>query len=305
MKNSLFGFLILSSIVFASVLSACNRDDTAQKWAEEEAKLAEWIKENDPEAFFENGIYIKKLISYPDNIQPEAGDHLLVNYASCFLYEGNVEQVSYKNWEAYGARNHSMYREGGPELWAPVSDFRVSTGIDYLREKESAVVYVPSRKLNLQDFITRKIDITLVKVIETDLKTYQEELMDFAMKEFGSKIEEPIIIADQGREYYVWYHIKNVHSEEAATTATRTNYSEYYCLQNGDFRTCAENQTKNVGAWDKKFSKMFDSVKKGAKITVVMPYRIMYGEESYTDKNTKQHIAPRGSVLKYVIEVDN
>ena len=122
------------------------------------------------------------------------------------------------------------------------------------------------------------------------------------MKNFCNNIDT-ITIKDNGQDYYVIYHVEDEGTGAAVdVSSVATHYDEYYMLQDGDFRPCVTNQAKKD--WDKnKFSKMFQSVKKGGKITVVMPYRIMYGEKSYRDKN-KQDIAPLGSVLKYDIRID-
>ena len=288
------------------LLCACKKDDLAEKWAQEEAILADWIRENNIDAIFDNGIWVQRILKFEDNIKPEAGDHLLVNYKSRFLFNENyIEQASCKNC---GARVLPTYKEGGPELWQPLSpssalpEYRLITGIDNLHEKETAVAYVPSRMLNLQDFITRKIEIELVKVID-DLKTYQEELMRCIMKNFIENVDT-IGITDNGREFYVVYHIDDSDGDEVDISSVTTSYSEKYFLENDTPVTCVRLQDRAGADWNNKFSKMFQSIKRGNIITVVMPYRVMYGEERYDDIN-KQLIAPPGSVLMYEINIKN
>jgi hypothetical protein len=292
--------LIIFCTLFASVLCACKKNDTEEKWAEEEAKLLEWISNNKPGLTLDNGIYIEKVNESPeDYIQPEDNDYVLVNYTCTFLFENIVEQVSDKDWKSQGAQNTSSYREGGPELWSP--DMWRNKGIGQMREKERANVYIPSRILGLQDFKPRVFQMHLVKVIDTDLKKYQEKLMASCMKKFGNCVDT-ITISDKGRDYYVVYHIENEGTGAAVDVSTvKMHYNEFYLLQEGDHRTCVSNKEKT--GWDKKFTKMFQSVKKGGKITVVMPYRIMYGEDPY--KENGQFIAPVGSVLKYDITIEN
>ena len=292
--------LIFQCALFMCVLCACKKDETAEKWAKEEAELAEWIKVNAPKALFENDIYIEKYgIGNPEGIQPETGDHVLINFTCRTLYDDVVEQVSDKNWQYWGALNPSLYREGGPELWP--TEYWVNMGIGQLQENERARIYIPSRKLDLPDFKTRKFDIELVKVIDTDLKNYQQELMGQCMKKFGHCVDT-ITIEESKREYYVVYHItEGTGDEEVAISTVRTRYTESYYLQKNDPRICVSDQEK-IG-WDRKFAKMFESVKKGGKITVVMPYRIMYGTDPYMDANM-QYIAPIGSILKYEISID-
>jgi hypothetical protein len=291
--------LVFQCALIMCVLCACKKDETAEKWAKEEADLAEWIKENAPDALFENDIYIVKYGNiYHDAIQPETGDHVLVNFTCRTLYDDVVEQVSYKDWKERGAQNYSQYREGGPELWP--SEYWANMGIGQLQENERALVYIPSRKLDLPDFKTRKFDIELVKVIDTDLKNYQQDLMEQCMKKFGHCVDT-ITIEDKKRDYYVVYHITEGTGDEVSVSTVRTHYTESYYLQDNDARLCISDK-EQIG-WDRKFSEMFESVKKGGKITVVMPYRIMYGTDSYMDANM-QYIAPPGSVLKYEISID-
>ena len=295
-------FAIFLCALFAVIhLCSCNKDDTAEKWAKEEAILETWIKENRPNAVFDNGIYIEIIEQYPDNIQPEPGDHLLVDFVCRFLFDDVVEQVSFKDWRSYGALNESTYREGGPELWAPGDSPRLSVGIDNLRENEFAFAYVPSRILNYQDFISRKFEIKLVKVIDTDLKSYQEELMRCTMSKFNNKIDT-ITITDNGRDFYIIYNINEGEGDDVEVSSAKTRYTEMYYLQNDTPLTCVTNQEKT--GWDRKFAEMFETVKKGGTITAVMPYRLMYHDDSYKDNN-KQYIAPPGSVLKYEISIDN
>ena len=288
--------------LFVCFFCACKKGDTVERWAKEESDLAEWMKENRPNALFDNSIYFEKVGSeYRDNMSPELKnkDHVLVNFICRFLYDNTIETVSYKDWQNRGAQLSSLYREGGPELW-PFEKWE-SMGIAQLHENENANVYVPSRILNLQDFKPRKFEIELVKVIDTDLKSYQEKIMGDCMRRFGKNVDT-ITITENGRDFYVIYHVDKGDGEEVNISAVKTHHTEWYYLQEDDSRTCITNYAKT--GWDNKFSQMFQTVKKGGKITVVMPYRIMYGEEPYTDSNTKQFIAPLGSVLKYEIVID-
>jgi len=292
--------LVLLCTLFGCVFCSCKKNDLEERWAEEEAKLDEWMKENRPNVPpCENSIYFEKVgASYPDHIQPEANDFVLVNFICRFLYEDEIETVSYKDWQALGAKNPSKYREGGPELW-PYEMWN-SLGIAQLHEGECANIYVPSRILNFQDFKPRKFELELVKVIDTDIKSYQEKLMGDCMKQYGKSVDT-ITIKDKGKDYYVIFNIEEGKGDAVDVSSVKTHYNESYLLQEGDFRTCVTDKAKT--GWDKKFSQMFRSAKKGGKITVVMPYKIMYEDNSYWDAN-KQFIAPRGSVLKYEINID-
>ena len=301
--------LILWYTFFVCALCACSKNDVEERWAKEEADLAVWMKENrSSDVLFDNDIYIEKITQQDeDHIQPETGDYVLVNFVCRFLYEhdGYVERVSYKDGKDgiidYQPQQLSLYREGGPELWSP--DYWETMGVGKLREKERANIYIPSRKLNLQDFKPRVYMIELVQVIETDLKTYQEKLMSNYMEKRFCNDFDTIIIKDNGRDYYVIYHVEEEGTGSAISASTvNTHCDEYYFLQNNKHKECVKDKAKG---WDRnKFSEMFQSVKKGGKITVVMPYRIMYGEQSYMDNNKQQFIAPPGSVLRYDIRID-
>ena len=292
---------ILLGVLFTGLLCACNKNDTDEKWAEEEAKLAEYIGQNIPEAILDKGIYIDKLQpAYPDNIQPEPGDYVLVDYVCKFLFdEGVVEYASLKDWQGQGALYPSTFREGGPELWT--SEYWGNMGVGQLRENEYANVYIPSRLLGLQDFKTRIFQIYLNQVIDTDIKTYQEKLMEKYMKQYCNNVDT-ITIKENGKDYYVIYHIASKGTGNTVDASNvKTHTSESYFLQDNDLRTCFS--SREYDDWNNsKFSGMFKSVKKGGKIIVVMPYKLMYGEEPYKDDT--QIIAPMHSVLRYEISID-
>jgi len=302
---------VLWFTLFACVLCACSKSDVEERWAKEEAELAEWIKENNIDAIFDNDIYIEKIIQRnEDHTQPEAGDHVLVNFVCSFVYDydGDVERVSYKDGmngnTDYHPEQLSLYREGGPELWS--SDYWGTMGVGLLREKEVANIYIPSRKLNLQDFKPRVYKIDLVQVIDTDLKTYQEKLMsNYMKKRFCNRFDTlPPIKDNNGKEYLVMYHVEDEGTGSATNVSSvNTHYDEYYFLQDDKHKECVKDHAKT--GWDRNiFSDIFQPVKRGGKITVVMPYRIMYGDQSYMDSNKQQYIAPPGSVLRYDIRID-
>ena len=289
----------------ASILFSCDKKETERKWAEEEAKLDEWMKENKPDVPFVNGFYFEKLTpEYPENIYPEADDYVLLDYECSFLYENILEYVSDKDWQSRGALIPSNFREGGPELWQ--FDW---LGVDQLHENERANVYVPSRLLDLQDFRTRIFTVQLKKVIDTDLKSYQEKLMGSYMRQFCNNVDT-ITITENGKDYYIIYHIENKGSGDAVNGAViNTHTTEKYFMQDKDLRICFSDK---VVRWNdasgnftaKKFSQMFETVNKGGKIIAVMPYKMMYGDELNRDTNG-QYIAPISSVLMYEINIDN
>jgi len=301
--------LVIWFTLFACVLCTCSKSDAEERWAKEEADLAEWIKENNIDAIFDNDIYIEKIIQRnEDHTQPEAGDHVLVNFVCSFVYDydGDVERVSYKDGKDGNINYHpeqlSLYREGGPELWS--ADYWGAMGVGWLREKERANIYIPSRKLNLQDFKPRVYMIELVQVIDIGLKTYQEKLMsNYMQKRFCNKFDTISIKDNKGNDYYVMYYMEDEGTGSAINlSSVRTHYDEYYFLQDNRHKECVKDKAKT--GWDNKFSKMFESVKRGGKITVVMPYRIMYGDQRYMESNKQQFIAPPGSVLIYDIRID-
>ena len=301
--------------LFAGIFCACSKNEIEEKWAEEEKKLAEWISENKPYLSINSGIYIEKIKpEYSDNIQPEVGDYVLVDFICSFLYDEIVEEVSYKDGqENYEALYPSTFREGGPELWMP--ERWMSMGIGQLRENEKAYIYVPSRLLGLQDFKTRLYEIHLRKVIDTDLKTYQENLMGCCMKKYHDHVDT-ITITDNGKDYYVIYHVEKEGSGDAFNAiSVKTHTSEYYYMQNDDSRTCFIDRERtgcndNISKFYQKISEMFSTetrngkkMKKGGRIIAVMPYKIMYGDK--LNKENGQFIAPEHSVLKYEINIDN
>ena len=316
-KINIKGIIFLCTLFV--IIGACKKNETEEKWAEEEKKLADWIKENEPDLLpINGGIYLKLYPEYEENIHPEReqGDYVLVDFTCRFMSDGVCEEVSYKNWQDYGARYPSKYKEGGPELWDP--ERWASMGIGQMHENEWARVYVPSRLVQLQDFKTRVYDIHLRKVIIFDIKTYQEDLMGCYMKQYGEEIDT-ITIEDNKKYYSVLYHItKEGTGSEVSSSSVRTTVSEYYFMQeNDDRRTCYTNKKTtgcngNVSKYSSKISEMFVNklgrrnkpVKKGGSITAVMPYKMMYGDELKKDANG-QFIAPINSILLYEISIDN
>ena len=304
--------------LFLLLFSSCGKNKTEEMWAAEEARLLEWIKENRPDAVSSNGIYFYKIgQQYPDNIQPdvELRDNVLVDFICRFLDDDAVEVVSYKGWWPNQAQSPSMFREGGPELWT--HDRWSIMGIGELRENERANVYVPSRLLELQDFRTRVYTIHLRRRVNPDILAYQERLMSsFMERSFGEAIDT-ITITDNGKDYHVMYHVVNEGSgsevEQPGTITTKT--SEYYFMEDDDFRLCFNDKVLNgfnggVSRFNSKLSEVFVNmpamnnvpVKRGSKIIAVMPYRIMYAD---LNRDNGQYIAPLSSVLKYEILIDN
>ena len=308
-------FLFAAVLVFGS----CNKNKTDELWAAEEAKLAEWMGEHKPHLKpINNGIYFEKTGTNFDNNQspdPVARDNVLVDFVRRYMYDDTVEGVSYKEWWDYGAESPSTFREGGPELW--FYERWISKGIDQLREEEKATVWVPSRLLGLVDFRTRVYTIHLRKVISPDLKAYQEKLMGNFMANYCNAVDT-ITVIDRGKEYYVMYHIEKEGDGEEIdplnTARLETLTSEYYFMEDNDFRICSSNVAKlgfnnDVSKYSRNLSEIFINdpeknnipVKKGGVIVAVMPYVIMYDDKlnMYAD----QYIAPLNSVLMYRITI--
>ena len=308
-------FLIFLLAFYGIVLNACNKpSETEEKWANEEAELALWIKENDPDAIFDNDVYIRKFgIASLDSIKPDPLGYVLVNYESRLLYDDLVERVSDKDYMGYNAMNPSLYKEGGPEMWSPT--MWGNKGVGKLYEKEQAYVYIPSRLLSLQDFQPRRFDIALVKVINNLEKYQNEDLMGNYMKRFCNELDT-ITATINGRDYYLIYHVaKEGDGSEIGSSSFSTKTTEKYFMQIEDIKTCFNNKEIR---WNddktrfsaKKFSEMFvnneeknnKALKRGGRIIAVMPYKMMFGDDPYRDGD--QFIAPENSVLLYEIDID-
>ena len=319
------GCLIVLLLLF---LSSCSKNNTAELWAAEEANLLEWIKENHPDAVHLSGIYfVKTGASYPDNINPEMNDNVLVDFICRFWDDDAVEMVSHAGWWPRDAQNPSMFREGGPELWA--HDRWGRMGIGFLNVNEQAYVYVPSRLLDLQDFRTRVYHFHLRNVISPDILAYQHELMGNFMTENFNEAVDTITITENGKDYHVMYHVRSQGAGlEITQPLTVKNISyEYYFLEDEDFRSCFPRSSSqdaanpdvvktgfngNTSNYTSQLSSVFVNnpsknnkpLHHGGRIVVVMPYRIMYGDNLTKDHNG-QYIAPASSVLKYEITIDN
>ena len=319
--NIIVIFLISGVLVFCS----CGRNKTEELWAEEEAKLAEWISENKPHlVMINNGIYFERIgDEYVDNLKPDSvlRDNVLLDFECRLLEDGTVEEVSYREWWEYGAKSPSTYREGGPELWH--YERWVKMGIGRLRENERANIYVPSRLLDLVDFQTRVFTVHLKKVVNPDIKAYQETLMGNFMEQFGTAVDT-ITVLDNGKDYHIMYYIADEGWGEeisATTSEVSTKTSEFYFMEDDDFRNGFRNKATTGFNDDKSrfstyISRIFDNnpeknnkpVRNRGKIIAVMPYRIMYGTELITDVDVyghEQYVAPVESVLMYEIQIDN
>ena len=317
-KSNCTGMRIAYFLVISLFLFSCSKNNIEELWAAEEARLKEWINENRPDAIFSNGVYFYKIgTQHPENIQPdtELRDNILVDFICRFLDDDVVEEVSYKDWRSHQAQYPSIFKEGGPELWT--HDRWAPMGLGQMREDEWANVYVPSRLLNKQDLRTRVYTFHLKRVINPDILAYQEKLMSSFMERFGEAVDT-ITISDNGKDYHLMYHVVNEGSgtnvDQPLDVNTRT--SEFYFLEDDDFRTCFSNLAKkgfngNVSNFSTKISDVFVNnpsknnlqVRKGSKIVAVMPYRIMYHDK--LNSSNGQYVAPLSSVLKYEIIIDN
>ncbi len=292
-------FLVSISIC---MLSACKKDDVDEKLAKEDQELDQYMADKPNAVRLADGLYIEKLPMLAGGVQPEAGDFVLVDYVCKYLYTDITESVSYENYSSYGALYPCVYKSGGPELWELFKPlFGISMGIAQMSEHQTANIYITSRTYN-QDFNTRLFEMTLRKVIGPDLKGYQETLMSTYLKRQYADEVDSVKITNNGKEYYMMYHIVTP-GTEGVVGATNTQTTESYFLQNNDIRLCGSGER----IWNNgNMIQVLKQVNKGGRVVVAAPYKLIYGDDEYyimVGKN-KQYIAPPGSVLLYDITIE-
>jgi hypothetical protein len=290
-------------ISLSIVLSACSRDDVAEKWAEEENDLYNWMRENEPGLRpLKNGVYVKITGERQlENMKPETTDHVMVNFVCRFFDDETIEQTSYMQWDIEPLYLPA-YKHGGPELWEFLRWGKI--GIDQMHKGESAKIYVPSRALNLQDFRTRVYDIELVDVIE-NIGTYQDKMItNFFRASYPNGKIDSIKITIDGRQQFIVYHIDDDgFGSELPFASVRTRFNEYFIL-NRDFQLSMDNISRSGRYWASNFADMLQPARRGRKVTALMPVKVIYHEGFLLDENRTQYIVPPGSVLRYEIEIE-
>ncbi|MDR1864902.1 MAG: hypothetical protein LBR08_04950 [Bacteroidales bacterium] len=280
------------------ILVSCNRNDTDEKLLAEEQQLDQYIAANEQDAVRANGIYFKK-ISETEGVKPDVRDYVLIDYTCKHLYEGTVEQVSYKDYEAYGALYPSPYLEGGPEAM-DLTRSLFGSYIAGMREGENARLYVPSRHTN-RDFITRLYEITLVKVMGADLTSYQEKLMDAYLKEYYAQatVDTIPVTLDDGKVYHVLCATLQKSREDNRQFDFNIVESNYILNDISDHRPFQE---ANIQSWPWPSAvKNSDKLKNAETAIMLIPYRLRYGEQICTIPNG-QVVVPYEAVLVYLVE---
>lgn len=322
--NKYFLMIVLG---FALSTWACNKDDRDEKLAAEEQKLTEYMESTFPDAKkLANGLYIDKLSEITNAPKPEAGKYVFVDYILKWLYTGQTEFVSYKDYESYQPIYLPLYKDGGPELWqltAPL--YGISAGIGEMREGETAHIYLASRYNDLipGDFNTRLMWVRLVKVID-DLTLYQESLMSEYLKQVGGEVDTVKVKSSiDFNEYSIMYAIEDEGDGDQITdaAAAKTKTSLSYMLQ--DYNTTYEYLDAQDISWEtgsyptglytetNAMSEILTKMKKGGNVTVAMPYKLFFGDPRTNndkvprDGETQQIAVPVGSVIILKITIED
>jgi FKBP-type peptidyl-prolyl cis-trans isomerase len=327
-------YFLIVVLGFALSAWACNKkDDTSEKLAAEEQKLTEYMESTVPDAKkLANGLYVKKLTEITNVPKPEAGKYALVDYTVKWLYNDQMEHVSYKDYESFQPIYLPLYKDGGPILWqmtAPLNG--ISAGIGELCEGETANIYFASRYNSdflppPPDFTTRLMWVKLVKVIN-DLTLYQESLMSEYLKQAGGetdtvKVKSSLDFNDYNIMYAIEYEGNGAQITDADAVATKTSLSyllqeynmahEYLAAQDVSWQT-GSTSTGGLYTATNAMSEILTKMKKGGRVTVAMPYKLFYGDPAVDAENmpiprdgeTQQFAVPIGSVVILNIAIED
>ena len=311
MINSRLFFLLLA---FVTIFASCNKDDTDEKLADEEQQLSEYITKQQPDAkSIKTGLYIKKATEFPDAVQPKGGQYILINYTLKQLYTNTSEISSYEDYAGY--MYYPIYQYGGPELWQLYNPLNgIYEALGQMREGESASVYLSSRYnvfTSGLDFISRVWQPRIVKVI-SDLGTYQQTLMTSALK---YNISDPDVdtlkvkSSVDNNEYSIFYAVQDEGSgaELGNTTSDiKVKVKISYTLQENIIQNVTNNEEVSQ-TWSTYLSasQVLKKLKKGARVTIAMPYILHFGDEVVVNENTRQIVIPKGSVLVLEVNVES
>jgi hypothetical protein len=246
-------------------------------------------------------------VASKQEIKPEAGQYVLVNYRLRYLENNKLELASDKDFLAETPEYLPSYAYGGPEMWqlfAPLSG--ISEGIHRMSEGQTAKIYFYSffNFFTEQDYKSRMLEIELVQIIP-ELTIYQESLMYQHIQNYGKVDTIQVKLPIDSKNYKIMYHMDDamdgaeISEHETIQTSTQLSYSLQPEIQQpvlSDFNT---GTNPNISST---LDKILRPMHKGGKVMVAMPYVLVYGKQSYVTDNN-QIIIPLESVLIFDITI--
>jgi len=306
--------LVLLSIIFAGALCACNKNNTDEKLAEEEQKLAEYITTKFPDAIsLGGGAYVVKTAEKVDGAAIEAGNYILWNWKQTNQITEELEYTS----DLSNIKLRDSYVDGGPEITLVLLSYKIDEGLIQMRKGEKSDIYIPSRWL-FYDFQPRIFSVEIVDVIR-DLSVYQEGLMNGYIKKIDDGVSadtiKNVVSAIDNTEYNIMYHIINQGTGAAITenmeVATKTAVS--YLIQENDVhqygaekdQTWRTNTGEKINTLTKTncIGEILTKMKKGGKVVVAMPSKLFWEDKDLPVNNYGQYYIPKWSVVIFTITI--
>ena len=301
---------------FSVVFCACKNNDLDEKLAEEEQKLAEYIKETYGDAAIDlgGGAYLVKKQEEIEGATIEAGNYILWNWQ---ITNQITEELEYTS-DLSNTKFPGSYVDGGPEITL-VQSFKIDEGLKQMRKGEKGDVYIPSRWL-FCDFQPRIYSVEIVDVIR-DLSVYQELLMYGYIKRNhkGASVDtiKKVVSTIDNTEYNVMYHIYDKGTGEAITDdmsiETKTSIS-YLIRMNGekDIHPFQVNQditwnTNKINTLTKTncMGEILKKLKTGGKVEVTMPSKLFWEDKNLPiNQKTEQFYIPKWSIVVFTININ-
>ena len=300
-------------MIFAGILCACSTDETDEKLAEEEKKLAEYITTHYPDAIsLGAGAYIVKTDDQEDSAKIVAGNYILWNWE---ITNQITEQVEYTS-ELSSTKFLDSYVDGGPEITLVQSTI-LDEGLKQMNKGGKSKIFISSRWL-FYDFQPRIFSVEIVDVVK-DLSIYQEGLMTGYINGAYNGITvdtiKNVVSSVDNTKYNVMYHIINEGTGDAVKQnmelTTKTTIS-YLIQENGVHqyipdaepvwrtsvgeRINTQTKTNCVG-------EILMKMKKGGKVVVSMPSKLFWEDKNLPVNNDGQYYIPKWSVVVVMITI--
>ena len=308
--------LVFICAIFSVVFCACKNNDLDEKLAEEEQKLAEYIRETYGDAAIDlkGGAYLVKNQKEDEGATIEAGNYIFWNWKKTNQITDELEYTS----DLTNDKFPGSYVDGGPEMTLVQSSFKIDEGLKLMRKGEKGDIFIPSRWL-LYDFQPRIYSVEIVDVIK-NLSVYQDSLMyKFIRRNHRGASPDTIKVIStvDKTEYKVMYHICKDGSGDKITADmnVETQTSISYLLRmtrDGNAYPYQMNQdvTWNTGVNNKKtltdincIGEILKKMRKGGEVEVAMPAKLYWEDKDLPMKN-EQFIVPKGAVIIFTITIN-
>jgi FKBP-type peptidyl-prolyl cis-trans isomerase FkpA len=296
MKNFFKPLNFIVAVVFLMLIGSCNKTQTdADKRLQEEQQLRNYVAKNyaglQPSA---SGLYFKSEITGNGNA-PVDSDMVIINYTAWTL-DGTVFDST--DTSIIVANNIiPLFALGGP-LQYNLSVFPGwNEALLQMTEGGKAIALIPSILL-YNDFVPRKYEFTLVKVIHNKAAYERQNIKDYLVKQGSVSIDSTNGI------YYI-----ETFTGSGSTPVVGSNVYFQYTGMLLDGRVFDQSSS----SYNAHFALGTDSVipgfksailkmKKGGKATVVIPYNQAY-KGSYVSDAYNQILIPWYSTLLYNIQL--